>query len=663
MYPVKSILSYIIILLMIILNSAIAAQAISDSLLESISRLEDTTRVRILTENCWKYRSTDPERAIKYGLTALSLTENMSRNKHLPEIYNYLGIIQGNMGNLDSAYTFYYLGLEKADEYSDSNQIAYSLNNIGDYYFKKALFSTALGFILKANEIFEKISNNPGLAYSFNDIGEIYLKQNNFEKASEYFSRSKDLRLSMNDDRGVAKSLINLATTYLRLGDIELAKETYNSAVEYSRTADYIKGESWILAGLSEIYFYQKQYGKALENRFEALEIDKKIGNKYGEIINLNQIGRIYLSQGNLNNAEKYLEMARSESDKTGHLDQLMLSHDYLRELSLKVGDYKNAYKHLSNYETVKDSIYSLESANQIADLQTAFLTEKKDRENEILRKDLDFEQTTNKYLIIISILVSGILFLLYSRFRAEHKSLNKLNEINQKLKELNAQKNKMFSIIGHDLKNPAGALYNYLDYLYQDYENLSKEEIKDILQNSFNATERLQKQLLDLLEWGEVSNKLIDFEIEEIDLKEAVEEICELYRPTAEIKNITLDHKKHDCFIKSDKRMITTVLRNLVDNSIKFTPEGGTVTVSYHENENNYYISTKDTGVGIKQDKIDNLFRIDMVSSTRGTAQEKGSGLGLLICSEFVKKCDGVIEVKSKIGEGSEFIVKLPKT
>lgn len=662
MYTTKLILSLVFFVYMIILSPSIYAQTSSDSLIISISGLDDTTQVRILTESCWKYRSTDPDKAMKYGLTALDKVKQIPENKYLPEIYNYLGIIYGNIGKLDSAYLFYDLGLNIAEEYNDSSQISYSLNNIGDYYYKKSLFSTSLWYIFRAYEIFEIIDDSIGMAYALNDIGEIYLRQNNYNKALEHFSRSKELRTRLNDDRGIAKSLINLALTYLKQGEIDLSEETYNSAFEYSSKANYTKGKSWIKSGLSEIFFYKKQFHKALENGFKALKIDKKIGNKYGEIINLNQIGKIYLSQGKFNKSEEYLEMARKESERTGHLDQMMISHNYLRELSLISGNYRNAYKHMKDFEAIKDSIYSLESANQIADLQTAFLIEKKEKENEILRKDLEFEQKTNKYLLIISLLISGILFLLYAVIRAKKKSIKKLNDINLQLNELNTQKDKMFSIIGHDLKNPAGSLNNFLEILYEEYETLSKEDTREILKHSYHASERLQNQLLDLLEWGTVSSGLIDFNTEEINLDIVVEGICELHRPTAKIKNITLDHIKSECVINSDTKMITTVLRNFVNNSIKFTPEGGKITVSYYEDECHYFISTKDTGVGIDSEKIDNLFRIDKVSSARGTAEEEGSGLGLLICNEFAKKCGGMIDVKSKVGEGSEFIIKLPK-
>jgi signal transduction histidine kinase len=647
----------------IIFYSSVYAQTTSDSLITTISALDDTVQVRILAENCWKYRSEEPNRAIKYGRSALAIVERIPEKRYHSEIYNYLGIIYGNTGELDSAYKYYSLGLNKAKEYNDSSQIAYSLNNIGDYYYKRAMFSVALENIYHANDIFEKIDDKPGMAYTLNDIGEIFLKQNDYDKALEHFSRSKDIRMEIGDDRGTAKSLINQAAIYFKQGKIKMAEDTYNSAMDYSLKSNYVKGVSWILSGLGDIYYSQKRFDEALDNRFKALDTDRKIGNKYGEIINLNQIGRIYLSKGMFNEAEKYLNMARTESHRTGHLDQDMISHEYLRELSLKSGNYRNAYDHLKKFEAMEDSIFSLESANKIADLQAAFLIEKKARENEILRRELEFEQETNKYLIIISVLISGILFLLFFIVRAEKKSIKKLNEINLQLKELNAQKDKMFSIIGHDLKNPAGTLNNYLEFLDEDFENMSKDEVLQVLKSSHNASQRLLNQLMDLLEWGKVSRGLIDINIVEIHLNSIVEEICELLRPTAAAKKIEIDCSNGEFVIKSDVNMITTVLRNFINNAIKFTPAGGNISVSYFEDDSYNCISTKDTGIGMRPEKIDNLFRIDKVFSTRGTADEEGSGLGLLISNELVKKCGGEIVVKSSAGAGSEFTIKLPKT
>ncbi|MCF7859520.1 MAG: tetratricopeptide repeat-containing sensor histidine kinase [Candidatus Cloacimonetes bacterium] len=651
-----------IILLIIFAFTFIKGQPNPDSLLRSIESLDDTNQVKKLTELCWNYRSRNPRLAIRYGLMAINKMENIDDKKFNSETYNFLGVIYGNLGKLDSAFYYYNLAIDVAEKIKDSTQIAYSLNNIGDYYFKNALFSIALEKIYDAYEMFEKLGDERGRAYALNDIGEIYLKQKNYEKALDHFLRSGEIRLRRNDYRGYAKSLINEAHTYEMTGLADKALEVYHKALEYSRKAGYIKGESWVIAGISDIYAQQGKYEEALEKRFESLKIDLKIGNKYGEIINYNQIGAIYLSQGLLSQAEAYLKKAMIESKTTGHRDQLMISNNLLRKLYLDSGNYRDAYKYLESYEAIEDSIFSQENSNKIADLQSAFITERKDRENELLKKEIEFEQETRNYFILITLLVSGVVILFISLFRSERKANKKLNEVNQQLNELNAQKDKMLSIIGHDLKNPVGAIRSFLEALHNDYNEMEEEERKQFIHYSYESSEKLTKLLLELLEWGRLTRGIVDIQISNFDLKEVIEELTVLMAPSAKQKNIKIEYFDCDKQIKTDRNMINTVLRNFVNNSIKFTPHGGTISISSNEDENYNYICVKDTGVGIEQNKIEDLFRIDRVTTTLGTSQEAGTGLGLPIANEFVQKCGGEILVESILGEGSKFILKLPK-
>jgi signal transduction histidine kinase/tetratricopeptide (TPR) repeat protein len=652
----------VIIFFHIILFNITDAQTSLDSLSTTFSHLNDTTQIKTLKNLCWEYRSSNPQMAINYGSLALSKMETISDYTHYSETNNFLGVIHGNLGELDSAFNHYKLAINFAKKNNDLSQIAYSLNNIGDFYYKSALFSVALENIFHAYEIFEQIGDERGMAYALNDIGEIYLKQNDYQKALDYFLQSGEIRLRINDIRGYAKSLLNLAAVYFKQEMDEIALDTYKKARLYSKKANYFKGESWVLAGISDIYMRQGLFDKALDDRFKSLRIDLEISNKYGEIINYNQIGSIYLTKGLKLKAEEYLIKALQESERTGYLDQQLKSYDLLRQLYFKSDQLSIAYRYFESYETIKDSIYSQESANKIADLQTAFISERKDRENEILRKDVEFGQKNNTYLLIISLLVSGAVFLFISKFRLEKRANNLLNEANQKLSELNAQKDKMFSIIGHDLKNPAATIQNILNVLIEDYIELEEVEKKQLLQSALTSSQRHTKLLLELLEWGNLSSGLIDVEIIELKLNDIVLQLVELLSPSAKEKNIDIEYNIENDIVFSDKHMINAVLRNLVSNSIKFTQHGGKITISDYQDDQFHYISTKDNGVGIETNKIDELFRIDKVVTSIGTAGESGTGLGLLIANEFVKKCGGEILVKSKLSEGSEFIIKLPK-
>ncbi|MBI9073000.1 MAG: tetratricopeptide repeat-containing sensor histidine kinase [Melioribacteraceae bacterium] len=646
----------------VFLTSLISAQNSADSLISSISNFEDSLQIKMLKEACWENRSKDPEKAILYGVTAINKMKETSIDKYYAEAYNYLGVIFGNLGKLDSAYYHYKIAIQKATEKGDSIQIGYSLNNIGDYYYKNALFSTALEYIFRSYEVFEKIGDEDGMAYTLNDIGEIYLKQEDYHKALEKFLKSGEIRYRIKDYRGYAKSLLNQAATYEKQGKDIIALNTYAIAREFNEQTNYVKGKSWALAGISDIYFKQMRLDKALEMRNEALEIDIEIGNKYGEIINYNQIGALYLKKGQYKEAEKYLNKALSEGELTGHMDQMLISYDLLKQVAMRSNNYATAYTYLENYTSIKDRVFSQESSNKIADLQMAFVTERKDREWDILKKDIEIEQNLNRFLIIISVLILGFVLLYISKFRSERKSNKKLNKANQQLNELNAQKDKLLSIIGHDLKNSACVIQNYLELLVADFELLNEKERTEYLKTAFNSSQLLTNLLLDILEWGSVTRGLFNVNLVDVKLHDSISTIIETLNPLAVNKKISLISNIGDSIIKTDKDMVNTVVRNLVSNAIKFTKHGGKIYLDYSEDQLYHYISTKDNGIGIDPEKIEDLFRIDKVTTTIGTANETGTGLGLPMAYEFVKKCNGEILVNSKIGEGSEFIVKLPK-
>ncbi|MFC2139347.1 ATP-binding protein [Bacteroidota bacterium] len=644
-----------LLLLFFINISSIIAQPQIDSLLFAIQEKPDTTQVRILKDLCWEFRSIDPEAALKYGLAALDKVQNINDPRYKPEILNFLGVIYGNWGRLDTAYHHYEIALETARSNNDSAQIAYSLNNIGDYYYKNAVYSMALEKVFTAYEIFEEIRNNEGMAYCLNDIGEVYLAQKNFSKALEYFNRSGRIRSEIDDHRGYAKSLLNISVVYANTDRQNRAFEIINEALVLSEKIGYIKGKSWALAGLSDLYLDQGKYSEALEKRFEALEIDLKIGNKYGEIINYNQVGYIYLKMNNLERANIYLTKARDEAAGTGHLDQLMTAYDYFKTLALARNDYRSAYMYITQYQTLQDSIFSHSDLNMIADLQTEFITERKDRENELLKNKLEFEEATRNYLLLIFalILIGAVLFA--AKYKAERKS-------NLLLNELNASKDKFLSIIAHDLKNPFGAVANIASYLKSDYDIIPEEERKELIGSISDASGEIQNLLIDLLTWARTQRD--DIHINKIDLnfEEILDSIKTSYSLFAKSKNISVNI---DCdpnlAMTGDKFMLETILGNLLNNAIKFSYPDSDVNIRAEKVNGNVIISVTDFGKGMDKSMVKNIFNLNSKTLSDGTSAEKGTGLGLIICKELVNLLKGTIEIKSEVGEGTTITVGIP--
>lgn len=239
-----------------------------------------------------------------------------------------------------------------------------------------------------------------------------------------------------------------------------------------------------------------------------------------------------------------------------------------------------------------------------------------------------------------------------------------KIREINLQLEESNKSKDKFFSIIAHDLRNPFVTLLGFTEMMIEDYFDFTDEEKISYLKD-MQKTSKASHELLDnLLQWSRSQTGRIDFEPKQINLIDVVLENYQLLKKSADLKNIKLHVLVDDnVILYADENMITTILRNLLTNAIKFTPQNGSITVASNDlNKDTVQVSVIDTGIGIEPERIDKIFRIAETSSTEGTEGEKGSGLGIILSKEFVEKHGGKIWVDSSPGAGTSFYFTLPK-
>ncbi len=242
------------------------------------------------------------------------------------------------------------------------------------------------------------------------------------------------------------------------------------------------------------------------------------------------------------------------------------------------------------------------------------------------------------------------------------------LKESESKLKELNASKDKFFSIIAHDLTNPVNVILNFIKLLYNRYDELNANDIKNILKDLQGSAVSTSELLENLLYWSRSQRGKIDFKPELIDMAELAYNSTYIYSHQAKQKNISLKSIiKENTLVFADKNMIDTVIRNLVTNAIKFTPNDGEIIIFAVEHDTYWDICISDNGVGISEDDQNKLFRIDISHTTIGTNLEKGTGVGLILCKEFISRHKtseetGNIFVRSELGKGSTFIFTLQK-
>jgi PAS domain S-box-containing protein len=238
------------------------------------------------------------------------------------------------------------------------------------------------------------------------------------------------------------------------------------------------------------------------------------------------------------------------------------------------------------------------------------------------------------------------------------------LKESEKRLKELNNAKDKFFNIIAHDLRAPISGLISMTKMLIESSEILSPEETKELLMDLLEFANQSYNLLENLLQWSRSQTGTIPFHQENTDLWEVVVASKVLNEPNAKQKNITiLNNVSKDSLVFVDRNMITTVIRNLISNAIKFTNPGGEVRINLKDLGDQYEIDVEDTGVGMSKEQLEKLFVVGENISTPGTSGEKGSGLGLILCKEFVEKNKGTLRVESELGKGSKFIVTLPKS
>jgi signal transduction histidine kinase len=240
--------------------------------------------------------------------------------------------------------------------------------------------------------------------------------------------------------------------------------------------------------------------------------------------------------------------------------------------------------------------------------------------------------------------------------------SIRRIKTENQ-LRELNATKDKFFSIMAHDLKNPLSIFALATDTLVKEYDNLDKEDLNEYLIDLKDNAQNIYNLLENLLTWSRTQRGKISFNPDIFDIRFIVDGNLQLYLGAAHTKKLIFENLvKEEIKVYSDSNLINTIIRNLVNNAIKFTNPGGKITISVDNNLKNYQVNISDTGVGMSELVLENLFRIDVNTTTLGTDNEKGTGLGLIVCKEFSKLIGGDIWASSELGKGSTFSFTIPK-
>ena len=579
------------------------------------------------------FHSANYQSAISAYQKALSVYSEIKDTINMVDCHKAIGLCYYHMDQGDKAIKQFIEGMKLCE--NDKRNTAKLLSNIAMTHNRMRNMNDAIQNYRKALALNASIKNFTSMAINYNGLGEIYKTINRPDSALINYLKAKDLHENIEFQ---AITLSNIAGIYMNYPD------SMNKAIDYLKQA-------WTIFGKLGLYQYEAEF-------------------KQG-------IGIILYKQGKYKPAIDAFEQSIELNDKYNRGYKIKTtSHNLLSKVHEKTGNYQTSLKHMKLFIQYSDSLAQNEKYEQIATLEKQYETVK--NENEINRLQAEREITLiqlrkNKQLkqlgMATALLLLLLVFFVSMKYFDKIKSNRLLKEKNQLIEEseqelrlLNASKNKFFSIIAHDLKNPLHTILGYSYLLSKDYDRFTEDARRKFALNIHQSTNNIFRLLQNLLEWSRSQTGRLNFSPAVVEYQRILDNSLSVLRSLADNKNIIIKAENEpELKIFADPLMIETVLRNLINNAIKFTPEGGQIIVSAKKENDQLLVSVSDTGIGITEEDTKNLFLIDSKVKRKGTNNEDGSGLGLILCQEFVDKHDGKIWVESTLGKGSAFTFSIP--
>ncbi|HMV10502.1 MAG TPA: tetratricopeptide repeat-containing sensor histidine kinase [Cyclobacteriaceae bacterium] len=533
----------------------------------------------------------------------------------------------------------------------------------------------AIDLLTKAQTVDRK-ADDPLSLLVLNELGRVYTDADSTDEAQNIYGRLLQLARDSKQEKREADALFYLGVLNTRRNSYDSALMRHKDALRLKRKLQDKAGEVVSLNTIGDLYLDMKNDDRALANYVAALEISQALKDDHAIAISYNNAGKLYFHQKNYQRAISNFDLGLQKAQQAKNPEQMKISADFLSQCYKELGEFQRALQYREQSFGIESMIQREKDERKLLDMENSSVLEAKEQAIDKLEakrlaheKQLQEERQTRYLLFALVGLTLIVAALVFSLYRSKQKSNLVLQAANEKimqqnvqLQQLNATKDKFFSIISHDLKGPLNSLTSFSGLLINYFDSLSKEEIQTLAKDLDKSLKNLFALLENLLEWSRSQTGAIEFKPAAFDLSELVQENIDLLTAQAAAKSITLHYEDpQPANVMAHKNSVTTVIRNLISNAIKFTPAGGTITLSVKSSADEALVSIADTGVGMSKEVIDKIFRIDAKHSTKGTADEKGTGLGLVLCKDFVEKNRGNIGVHSEEGKGSTFYFTLP--
>ncbi|MBN2614705.1 MAG: tetratricopeptide repeat-containing sensor histidine kinase [Bacteroidales bacterium] len=620
---------------------------------ENFNSLKKQEQVKMLSRLCWINREKQTNKALEYGLQGIRIAKAEGFEKELATLYNFVGVIyQDYKYNVPKALTYYDASLPLSLKVRDSVEIAYVYNNLGDAFYAIGNVPLAFEYGRKSLEIFQRLHNARGIAYGYINMGEANRINRKYDLALDYFRKAIALRKTFHDSVGVASATLEVAQTLFLKGEADSAMCYYRQSLarhEHINNKSYM---AYSMQGMGDVYLQRKEFDSAFYCFNRALVLCTQRQNPTGQINSQLGIVKVLAHEGKEKQGEAMLNKALTIATETKLTPNILHVYKAKGEFYHQLKNYHKASENYQHYIKSYDSLYSALQFQTLSQIKDRFLmTEKLNDVNQLLKA----KQRVELYSVLIILLLIVLSLVLVFRHRTIARLSNELMESNQ-------AKDKIFSIVSHDLVSPFNVLLGLSDLLMEDLENNDLEAAKSKGLLILRTSEETYHFISNLLTWSRSQRKSIKLNKTEFDLTELVENLKIMFANQAKLKEITVKVKTgEEINVTADKNLIQIVLGNLLNNALKFTHPKGIVDLLLEKEGNQVKITVKDNGTGISPDRLALLFKNETIESVPGTNKEKGTGLGLMLCKELVEMHGSEIQVQSTEGKGSEFWFTLP--
>ena len=624
---------FILLLIFSALANLVKAQNI-DSLKAVLTKTKyPEQRSIILKKLAWVNRNVNLKVALDYAHEALELSKKTNNRKLEAEVMRIIGVMYLHFVYHSEGLDWTQRALLISQEIDFDEGVAFCYDSFGVTYYYQKKYAVAQKYFEDALKIFEKINNVEGLGYTYTHLSWIYREQGKYEYAIEVVQKSLEARKKFGDIRLFANTLRDIAQIYDRKGEQETA----------------------------------------LSYMWQSIAIMEKVPNKPFIDEHYQAIANIWY-KNNPDSALYYAQLAYKYAHQRNDRRQKV----NIYELYYKIYNDRKDYEHALFYERLhyqyKDSVYSDNIDRNNASLAAKF--EYQEREKVLIAQQKQRQAEDNLqiqhqkwviYTISFGILFLSIFSAILYRNWLEKQRLNKILDTQNialakqaaYLEEVNLFKDKLFFIISHDLRAPLGQVQSVLEILENGL--LETEEFLKILPKLLQNVVITMDFLDNLLFWAktQIQGQYVDRQY--FDVCELVEKNIVLFEPSAANKEIALTCQQEQVQTAfADKNMTNLIIRNLINNAIKFCNKNDEIKIFITENNNFLQILIADTGVGIAKENAGKLLSNKHFSS-KGTNGEKGTGLGLKLCRDFVQKNGGELWFESEVGKGSKFYFTLP--